>query len=198
MNDSTALDALPPENFRPASVAVPAGAEELTQRRRELEALYRSHCGKFAGYFRMGGVNAAQAAELAQETFIKGLLHLDQFNGQAKLSTWLWSIARNVLATHHRSAKPYDRVSDEEPLDPDTLTHEPEARLTDMQDCVCRGMAAFSAEHPERALTVYLAVVMEYSTQELAAHLGRTPGAAAEYLSQCKARLRPYIKGCLP
>ena len=186
---------MPDEIVRGSGISVVA-AEELVKRRCELETLYNTHCGKVAGHFRAAGIGDALAKELAQDTFERALRGLPQFKREAKMSTWLWTIAGNVLATHRRSAKPHDLVSDEEPMDPDVLTSERDGRLTDCEDCVRRALAAFSADHPDRARVIYLSVMQEYSTQELALELGRTPHAAAEYLSQCKARFRPYIKNC--
>ena len=164
--------------------------------RRELEALYRTHAGKVAGYFRRCGVEEAVSRELAQEVFINALRGLAQFQGQSKLSTWLWTIARNVLLAHVRSGKNPSARGDEVTVDPDTLSNGDDPRLKALCDCVRRGYAAFTTDHPERAEVIYLAVVEGWTREELAAFLGRTPHAATEYLSQCKARLRPYIEGC--
>jgi RNA polymerase sigma-70 factor (ECF subfamily) len=190
MDDSLASDAEPDENLRPAA------AIDIHLLQRELETLYRSHCGKFVGYFRNAGVNEALSRELAQETFILALRGLAKFQGDSKLSTWLWAIAKNVLLGHWRSAQPVGAAGDEEPVDPDTLSSSVAAHPTGMSDCVRRGFAAFAADHPERAQAVYLAVVEGYTAEELARHLGRTPHAATQFLSQAKAKLRPYIEGC--
>jgi RNA polymerase sigma-70 factor (ECF subfamily) len=173
-------------------VAVP-GAAPLRQ---ELEALYRSHGSKVAGYFRRCGVSEAVAVELAQESFINALKGLGQFQGHSKLSTWLWTIARNVLLAHLRSRPATDADNQGEPIDPDTLSSGDNPRLNEVCECVRRGFAAFSADHPERAEVVYLAFVEGWTRDEIAAYLGSTPHAATEYLSQCRSRLRPYIEGC--
>lgn len=192
MADSTPLDAPPGQNLRPE--LAPASRAGL---RRELEALYGSHFGKVAGYFRRCGQDEASAQELAQETFINALKGLHSFNGQSKLSTWLWSIARNVLLGHLRQQRPEGALDGAgEPVDPDTLMSTDDSHLRGMCDCVRRGFAAFAAEHPDRAQVVYLAVVEGWTRDELAAHLGRTVHAATEYLSQCKARLKPFIEHC--
>lgn len=192
MADSTPLDAPPGQNLRPE--AAPASRTEL---RRELEALYGSHFGKVAGYFRRCGLDEALAQELAQETFINAIRGLGSFNGQSKLSTWLWSIARNVLLGHLRQQRPESALDSEgQPVDPDTLMSHDDTHLRGMCDCVRRGFAAFAAEHPERAQVIYLAVVEGWTRDELATHLGRTVHAATEYLSQCKARLKPFIEHC--
>jgi RNA polymerase sigma-70 factor (ECF subfamily) len=38
-----------------------------------------------------------QAEELLQETFLKVYKYAEQFKAQSKVTTWLWSIARNTL-----------------------------------------------------------------------------------------------------
>lgn len=196
MVDSTSSDALPGPNVRPVDQTNLQPANPITVLREQLEGLYRSHCGKVVGYFRSCGVDDAVARELAQETFVNALRGLAKFKGQSKLSTWMWTIARNVLLAHVRIAKPPGAEGDPAPIEPDSLSNGADPRLIGTCECVRRGFAAFSADHPERAEAVYLAVVEGWTREELAAFLGRTPHAATEYLSQCKARLRPYIEGC--
>lgn len=196
MADSSSSDALPGPDLRLGARDTPEPRADALALRRELEALYRTHAGKVAGYFRRCGVPEAVARELAQEAFVNALKGLAQFQRQSKLSTWLWTIARNVLLAHVRGAKVHGADLGDEPVDPDSLSNGDDARLNGLCDCVRRGYAAFSADHPERAEVVYLAVVEGWTREELAAFLGRTPHAATEYLSQCKARLRPYIEGC--
>ncbi len=168
--------------------------------RAELEALHASHFGKLAGWFRHCGVNESTAQDLAQDTFVNALRAVQQFNGGSKLSTWVWAIATNVLRAHWRSgpSPSSSPALDAEnlPIDPDSLSDGADPHQKDCDDCVRRGFAAFSAEHPERAMAIYLAVVERWTREELAEHLGRTPHAATEYLSQCKARLKPFIQQC--
>lgn len=195
MADSSSLDAGLGPKLRPAGSPAHDTPDGRTPTlRRELEVLYGSHFGKVCGYFRRCGVPEAVATELAQETFINALRGLAQFQGQSKLSTWLWSIARNVLLVHLRSAPRIEAT--DEPIDPDALTPDDATHLNDVRDCVRRGFEAFSRDHPERAQVVYLAMVEGWTRAELAEFLGRSEHAATEYLSQCKARLRPYIEPC--
>lgn len=199
MSDSRYLDAADDESLR-ASVAAgrPSGVSAKALEV-ELEQLYRSHYGKVVGYFRRSGQAEALAAELAQETFINAIKGLPQFHGGSKLSTWVWSIARNVLLGHVRASPKVSSAADAE-LDPDSLADplsvsEP-AHQTLVRNCVRRGFEAFSRDYPDRAQVVYLAVVEGWTRAELAEFLGRSEHAATEYLSQCKARLKPYIEQC--
>jgi RNA polymerase sigma-70 factor (ECF subfamily) len=52
--------------------------------------------------FRMTG-SAADAEDLAQETFIRAHQNLDSYRGAAKFSTWLYRIALNVCLNWRRS-----------------------------------------------------------------------------------------------
>lgn len=166
--------------------------------RHDVEHLYRSHFAKFSGYFRRCGMTDATAHDLVQETFIQALRHLHQFDGRAQLATWVWAIARNQLLEHLRRKKRRAGVTDEqtEPVDPDTLMSAQSGRLMEQGACVRRGFAAFAQRHPERAQVLYLAAVEGWTNEELAGFLGRTTHAAAEYLSQCRSKLKPFIAGC--
>lgn len=194
MSSATPLDADGSEELRPAS-----SGEEFLALQSALEALYRSHFGKVVGYYMRCGQTDAAARDLAQDVFVNAWRGLGQFRGQSKLSTWLWTIARNVLLARLSSHSPTDQMAmDEagEPLDPDSLINPNAGALTIQQDCVRRGFAAFHRDHPERAQTIYLAIVEGWTRDELAEFLGRTPHAATEYLSQCRAKFKPYIERC--
>lgn len=197
MDDSPPLDDLdgaPGKNLRPAR-ATPL---QPPGHRAALEALYRSHFGKLVGFFRHCGQSEAVAQDLAQDSFSQALRHLHQFDGRAQLSTWVWAIGRNQLLGHLR--KPASRLQlvtePAEPIDPDSLRSRQSGRLMEQCECVRRGFAAFAKLHPERAEVMYLAAVEGWTREELAQHLGRTVHAATEYLSQCRAKLRPFIEGC--
>ena len=190
MPDAPALDASDSDNLRmPAENSTPAA------RQRELEALYRSHFGKVVGYFRRCGQPTAVAHELAQDVFVNALRGLVEFRGQSKLSTWVWSIARHVLLAHLRTPKALDEADSDDGFIA-SLTDSAPNPLNDQCICTRKGFAQFSADHPERAQVLYLAIVEGWTREELAEFLGRSTHAATEYLSQCKAKFRPYVENC--
>lgn len=194
MADSTSLDAGQAPDLRPARSAV--SADGAAARRAELEALFGTHAAKLKAYYRRSGVGDAQAEDLMQEAFARALRALGQFRGGSQLSTWLWTIAQNLLLEHRR--KPAMEVAEHlgEPVDVDSLTIPHDPHLMDCTDCIRRGFAAFSRDHPERAQVIFLALVEELTREELAHFLGRSTHAATEYLSQCKARFKDYIRHC--
>jgi len=67
------------------------------------EALIRNHQTMIhALTFRMSG-SAADAEDLAQETFIRAYEQINHFNGGAKFSTWLYSIAVHACLNWRRN-----------------------------------------------------------------------------------------------
>ena len=211
MADSTPLDNLDDDagpNLRPAAAfaasaatRTAAAAQQVPQGATpaDIEGLYRSHFTKVCNYFRRCGETEAVAHELAQDSFIHALRGCAQFDGRSQLSTWLWAIARNTFLGHLR--KQGRRAGAEDattpsPVDPDSLSSLQSGHQMEQDACLRRGFAAFANAHPERAQVLYLAAVEGWTREELAVHLGRTPHAATEYLSQCRAKLRPFVEGC--
>jgi RNA polymerase sigma-70 factor, ECF subfamily len=202
MADGTSWDAAGAPNLRPAApvgdrtdvrAAVPSPSD---RQRAELATLFDTHGIKVKAYFRRSGVGDAQAEDLTQETFARALRALGAFRGDAKLSTWLWTIAQNLLLEHRRRPSLLRAEHDGEPVDVDSLSAPADPHHMDRDDCVRRGFEAFSRDHPERAQVIFLALVEEFTRDELAAFLGRSTHAATEYLSQCKAKFKAYIGHC--
>lgn len=158
--------------------------------------LFGTHARKLKAYYRRSGVGDATAEDLTQEAFARALRGLAHFRGGSKMSTWLWTIAQNLLLEHRRKPVPDYAEHDGEPVDVDSLTVAPDPHLMDCNDCIRRGFASFSRDHPERAQVIFLALVEEFSRQELATFLGRSTHAATEYLHQCKLKFTAYIRHC--
>ncbi len=58
----------------------------------------------FNAMFRMTG-SRDDAADLAQEAFLKALNNLPKFDGRSRFSTWLWSVALNLCTSKLRRRK---------------------------------------------------------------------------------------------
>lgn len=167
---------------------------------RGMEGLFRLYGSRIKAFFRRHRLNDDEAADLLQETFIKIFRSADKFNGQSKVATWLWTIARNSMLDYLRAKRPtesIDEMLDGELLDMDCIATLPcLVERLDLQNCIQRGFTAFSEEHPERASVMRLAVFEEWNIEEVAAFLARTPAATREYLSQCRKRLRVFLEPC--
>jgi RNA polymerase sigma-70 factor (ECF subfamily) len=69
-----------------------------------IEAFYREHAARVLTWtLRLGGP-AVDAEDLAQEVFAVALRRLPDFRGDSKPSTWLFGIARKVVANARRKA----------------------------------------------------------------------------------------------
>lgn len=187
--------------------AADALLERLAQggeaRRQAVGALYRRFAPRFRRYFRSQRLDDAAAEDLVQEVFVKVVRACGDFRGEARADTWLWAIARNSLISHFRARLP-DMALDDLDLDqlcaanPALQAAPPDAPAAgSVEDCVQRGISRFGGDFPDRARAIGFLVIEEWSVEDIARALGRTPGATREYLSQCRKKLRPYIEECL-
>ncbi len=77
-----------------------SGADKVT-----LERIYRENAGRvYALCLRMVG-DPARAEELTQDVFVRAWKKLDQFRGDAAVSSWLHRIAVNVVLQAQRSER---------------------------------------------------------------------------------------------
>ncbi|HEV2853154.1 MAG TPA: RNA polymerase sigma factor [Thermoanaerobaculia bacterium] len=105
--------------------------EELIERARQtatesdscLAVLYRRYYSKVAGWcLRISG-DRQEAADLAQEVFLRVHQKLGSFRGESRFSTWLYTVTRSVainrgVAARRRQADPLDEEGVPEPVEP--------------------------------------------------------------------------------
>lgn len=123
-----------------------------------MEELLREHLKSVYNFcFRLVG-NKADAADLAQEIFIKVWKNLSKFDPEKNFKTWLFTIARNTVIDYWRKKKelilPENfELADDKPLaDELFLQRETEERITTALD---------------RLPPVYKEVVVLHALQEL-------------------------------
>ena len=93
----------------------------------KLGLLYERHKGAIFGYLYHMNRDSMLAEDLLQTVFIRVMKYKHNFRGDGKFTTWLFHIARNVNADHHRKNK---RASQIVALDQIHLT------VTDTEDGV--------------------------------------------------------------
>lgn len=175
---------------------VAAGGKQAEQ---GMEQLFRLYAARIKGFFRRHRMSDEEAADLLQETFIKVYRSADKFQGQSKVSTWIWTIARNCMLDYLRAKRTDDSLDAmlEEGSSPEALVVSPEHEdQGHIRDCVQRGFAAFAEAFPERAHAMRLAAFEGWDMDELAGFLSRTPAATREYISQCRKKLSAFLEPC--
>jgi len=176
----------------------------IALRRRDPEAfslLFETYSDKI---FRlaMGVLGDENEAEgIVQESFLRLFEKLDQFEGRAKLSTWLYRVAYNASIDQLRKRRPVQPLVDEQELDeqnpvmpaifvdwsqaPETSFASAEAQA-ELERCVI--------QLPERLRSTFLLRESEgLSTAETAEVLGINPGTVKVQLHRARLQLRECL-----
>jgi RNA polymerase sigma-70 factor (ECF subfamily) len=136
--------------------------------------------------------NQEDAADLAQDVFVRAFKGLGRFKGDAALSTWLHRIAVNAGLNRVAVKRPIEAPL-EAAIDIDT-------RAADPLDEVLRGERAERVRRavaelpPKQRATLVLRVYHEYSHEEIAATLGGSVGGAKANLFHALGSLRRRLK----
>jgi RNA polymerase sigma-70 factor (ECF subfamily) len=186
-------------------VAEPAAgdsAEFLTRLRagdrRAFEELVRTQQHRVYGLaLRMLG-NAAEAQDVAQEVFIRAHRGLADFRGDARLSTWLYTIAsrlclNRLAGSERRLARPGDealaRVPDVRPGPDQTLERE------ELEEALHRAIAELPEE---RRIVVVLRDVEGLAYEEIADVLELPVGTVRSRLHRARVDLKEKLERFFP
>jgi RNA polymerase sigma-70 factor (ECF subfamily) len=119
--------------------------------------------------------NHEDAADLAQDVFVRAFKGLRNFKGDSQLSTWLYRVGVNVCLNRVAVKRP-----EVEPLEPSRHVDE---RSDDPFRIVARGEQAVEVRKaiaqlpPKQRATLLLRVYQELSHEEIAGILGSSVGA---------------------
>ena len=148
---------------------------------------------------RMTG-NSEDAADMAQEAFIKAYNSLSSFRGDSKFSVWLYRIVSNVCLDYLRSRTRKPTVSlstenddgEEVELDIADESQSPELLLDRSltRDAVRRGLAALPPDHREILL---LREIQGLSYEEIAAALGLEAGTVKSRIFRARKKLCSFL-----
>jgi len=178
-------------------------AEGGKARDKALEQLYRQHRPKLLGFLRKKGLSLDEAEDVVQQVFVQVVKNAGRFRGDSAVSSWMHQIAHNAMVdlfrgTHREvlvTEETWDELSN---TSPDNVacpsSSDPKRKL---QECFDVAYAAFRKAHPAAADLIYQTLENEdWETPDVAAYLGRTAGAAREYLSQCRKKLKKFMEPC--
>ncbi len=145
-------------------------------------------------FFRVGG-HREVAEDLTSEIFMKAYKAFESYDENRSHSSWIYTIARNHLANHYRSAG--REVTDEDfeslPVAADDLEEqfaasEEEARL----------LKAIGQLRPKDAVLVKMKYLDGYSYEEMAAALKREKGALKVATFRAMRDLRVVLQAPRP
>lgn len=150
--------------------------------------------------------DAEAGSDLVQDTLIKVWLRCSQFRGDSELFPWIKRILRHAVIDRLRARAP------ESPLtDPDgeptaeveqalraaagaaAATPEQSVAADELERVYRACLARFAADHPLPATVIRWVAEDDLTHAEIAALLGRAPGATREYISQCRKKARIYF-----
>jgi RNA polymerase sigma-70 factor, ECF subfamily len=142
-----------------------------------------------------------EAEDVVQETFIKAITHLDQFEGRSNLGTWLYRVAYNASLDRLRQRVndplpddgPYEEDETQLPM-PELLVewHTPEDLVINEQDRLFLDQSI--RQLPQTLRTVFvLRDIDELSTAETAEILGLSISAVKVRLHRARLELRETL-----
>jgi len=146
----------------------------------ELEDVFRAHQRAVFAYFLRIVGNRQDAEELTQETFVRACGAAVRFRGDAKVSTWLFGIARRVLLEAVRAGL-FERRAEFDEQTP-ARADDPDERM-DLE----RALASLGAGDREVLVMVDM---LGFEPIEVAGIVGVSPETFRVRLHRARARLR--------
>jgi RNA polymerase sigma-70 factor (ECF subfamily) len=132
------------------------------------------------------------AADLAQDTFIRAFKGLRGFKGQSSIATWLYRIAVNVCLNRLalKTPRPEPLFTDDRP---DLHAVRPDAALL-REERAAEVRAAIQRLPRKQRATLILRVYHELPHEEIAGILGSSVGAAKANLFHALANLKKLLR----
>jgi len=151
--------------------------------------------------------NEDEAEEIAQETFVKAFIHADKYKTIARFSTWLYTIATNLVRNRLRAKKRapmflsiWNRGHDSDPdapaVDLVDTARQPDAQFNDKELSGIINEAI--ARIPEKYRTSFvLREVNQLSYEEIAAVTGLKLGTVRSRINRARNCFRRAIEPVL-
>ncbi len=163
------------------------GAGGETDRRRRFERLcesLRPDLYRFAWWL---GRDRSLAEDVVQESLLRAWKSFDALEDESRARSWLLTIVRRELARSFEKKRP-------ELADVDALVAAESALLAAPEDeRVAEMRAAMFRLEEEYREPLVLQVLLGYTTQEIADHMGMQQGAVLTRLFRARARLRRQL-----
>lgn len=155
---------------------------------RLLSILFERHHRRIYNYLlRMSG-NRATAEDLTSEVFIRVLKYRMSYRREARFTTWLYQVARNLFLDHVEKKRPEDSLDDL----PDATTAEQETPddlfLSRQESQLIR--EAMNRLPPRKREVLYLSRYRDMKYEDIATVMGCTEGAVKILVHRSLKELR--------
>jgi RNA polymerase sigma factor (sigma-70 family) len=170
-----------------------------------LNSLMERHAGKLFNYLVRCLQNEDDAADAAQETFVKVYQHRARFDPEQKFTTWLYAIAANLVKDRYRWRSRHPQVSLDAESDStgdsfreslpgnDPLPHE-RAQAAERSETIRRAVAALPEELRQPLI---LSEYEERSHAEIGSILGCSAKAVETRIYRARQQLRVSLGSLL-
>ncbi len=149
------------------------------------EAVYRAHAGRVYALCLRMSADAGRAAELTQDVFVRAWEKLKTFRGDSAFSTWLHSLAVNVVLSALRT----ERRRSEEPLESESFPVPCSPFPEDLMDLE----AAIASLPPMARQVVVLHDLEGYQHDEIGKLLGIAEGTSKAHCFRARRLLRERL-----
>ena len=164
-------------------------------------ALFKHFAPRVKGFLMRSGMPAELAEELAQEVMVTLWRKAARFDpSRASLSTWVFTIARNLRIDHHRRLPSGSQVDVDEWGDDQ---HPADGRATPEELAIAlqreeKLRAALSGLPPEQALVIRLSFFEEQTHMRIAEELNIPLGTVKSRIRRAVLQLRRALERLIP
>ena len=149
--------------------------------------LVQRHQGRVRGWLRQLTGDAAQADELAQDTFIRAWEKLHTFTGRGKFAAWLMKLAYNTFLQSRRGVKRDQRLAEAVGSDPVLMNTESGSTFASELPDLPKMLSVLS--DPERHAMV-LCYAFGFSHGEVSEVTGLPLGTIKSHIKRGKTKIR--------
>jgi len=132
------------------------------------------------------------AEELTQDAFLRAWSKLELYRSEWKFSTWLFTLARHLAASRHRSAPPQPSGG-EEAYEQACLQPDPPGALADTEERANLWSLAERVLTPDQRSALWLRYAEDRTVPEIAQILGRSTTAVRVLLFRARASLGRHL-----
>ncbi len=132
--------------------------------------------------------------DLTQVTFIKIYSNIGRYRGDARFSTWVFAIARNVLRKWRARRPPEEAAGDGAPAGSEPADAEPDPEMhTEERELRALVRQAIDLLPPRQRQCMVLRVVQGLKYQQIATVMGISVNSVKAHLNQGRTRLEELI-----